>query len=304
MAPAQLVVVTGKGGVGRTHVAAAIAVGAARRGLRACAVELSGESSLAASLGLNGRAYQPRPGAEGVDVRSLTPLECLSDFGRRKLKLGSLGSLVLENRLIGAFVDSLPGLHDMLQLGKLENQINEPLAGEPQWDVVVLDAPATGHGLSLLASARAMREMTRVGPFFELARIIEDLLVDPLRCGVVVTTLAEELPAHETVELTAALRAEGLQVRGIVANRVAELAWPSGASWRDVAPPLASALGAEHALLRFAAAAAHRAEQEAEQVAWLRDRLPDLPVAVVPALPAPTPSAMAEYVPRSVWEAR
>ncbi len=268
-----------------------------------CAVELSGESSLASAFGLAGRAYAPRAATDGVQVCSFTPLECLSDFGRRKLMLGALGSLVLENRLMGAFIDSLPGLHDMLQLGKLENQINEPLPGDPEWDLIVLDAPATGHGLSLLSNARAMREMTRVGPFFELARIIETLLVDPARCGVVVTTLAEELPVHETRELVEALRAEGLHLRGVVMNRVESVALPPSWDWARIGPVLAERLGADHPLTAFTGSLARRAASEAAQVSWLRSELGALAVPVVPALEDPSPSVLAAYIPSSLWEA-
>lgn len=197
----RLLLVTGKGGVGKTTVSTALALAAARTGRRACVIELSGQEKVPLWLGLGGRQFRPRPIAEGCDVISLTAMECLEDFGHRKLHLGPLTSVVLGGRVMTAFVDTLPGFHDLLQLGKIENMITEPKSGDTAYDLIVVDAPATGHGATLLQAAQTMTSLTRVGPFHDLAQTIARLLTDTARTGVVVVTLPEELPVSETLDL-------------------------------------------------------------------------------------------------------
>lgn len=216
----RLIVVLGKGGVGRTTLTAALGVAAARRGLRACVIELGEGSALAAKFELTGRSFAFRRGAPGVDVWSLTVPECLEEFAQRKLKLPPFARHAVRNRFVTSFVDGVPGLHDLLLLGKIENLISEPLPSDPRYDVYVLDAPATGHGITLLQAARTMTEITRTGPFYELARSIELFLADPVRTATVLATIPEELPVQETIELARALRDEGFTPAAAIANQV------------------------------------------------------------------------------------
>src|SRR5690606_25201964 len=102
----RLIVVTGKGGVGRSTAAAALAHAAAASGRRVAVAELNGQATLAALHGLDGRSYAPRPMAPGVDTLSLTGMDALDDFGRRRLKVGALVHLLFQNRVIAAFLDA------------------------------------------------------------------------------------------------------------------------------------------------------------------------------------------------------
>lgn len=215
----RLIVVLGKGGVGRTTVSVALAAAAKRQGLRACVVEL-GESAAAAQLGLQGRSYAFRRGSHDIETWSLTVTECLEEFGRRKLRLPAVARGVLRNKTVLTFVDAVPGLNDLLVLGKVENLVTEPLPGDPSFDVLVLDAPATGHGITLLQAAATMSGLARSGPFHELSKRIGLFLADLEQTAVVIATLPEELPVSETLELAAQLGQEGLEVHTVVANRV------------------------------------------------------------------------------------
>ncbi|MEQ1565673.1 MAG: ArsA-related P-loop ATPase [Myxococcota bacterium] len=212
--------VLGKGGVGRSTVTAALGVAAARLGKRVCVAELGQDSALPPKLGLGGRSFAFRRGSHGVDVWSVTVSECLRDFARRKLGLPSFASSVVHNRFVDTFVDAVPGLNDLLVLGKIENLLNEPHPSDPQFDVLILDAPATGHGLTLLQAARTMSEITRAGPFHDLADTIDRFLSDPTRTATVAVTLLEELPVQETLELCGALVAEGFPPAAVIANAV------------------------------------------------------------------------------------
>jgi anion-transporting ArsA/GET3 family ATPase len=222
----RLLVVLGKGGVGRTTMTAALGVAAHQLGKRACVVEIA-DGALAAKLGLGGRSYAFRRTRSGVDVWSMTVPECLEEFARRKLSIPSFATSVLRNRFVDTFIDAVPGLNDLLLLGKLENLITEPLPSDPVYDVMILDAPATGHGLTLLQSAKTMAEITRAGPFHDLADTIGVFLADPVRTGVALVTLPEELPVQETLELAGSLRIEGYRVDAVIANLVEASPLPS-----------------------------------------------------------------------------
>lgn len=248
----RLIVVMGKGGVGRSSVTAALALAAVRTGKRTLIVEMGGGRDVAQYIGLDGRSYQPRPWRDGVDVSSITAAECLEDFGQRKLRTGALLRRVLNNRVSRAFLEAVPGLHDLLQLGKIENLLCEPLPRDTHYDLVILDAPATGHGLTLLSAARTMADLTRIGPFHDLAQVIATFLSDRQRTALVLVTLPEALPVQESLELHQSLHDDGAGLAAVIINRVqperipARSEWPAvldalrkaGSPWTEAAPEL------------------------------------------------------------------
>lgn len=259
----ELVVVMGKGGVGRSSLTAALALSAGQRGKRTLIVEMGGCRDVAQYLGLAERSYAPRPWRAGVDLASLTPAECLEDFGRRKLRTGALLKKVLNNRVSRAFLEAVPGLHDLLQLGKVENLLSEPLPTDTRYDLVVLDAPATGHGLTLLSAARTLADLTRIGPFHDLATIISGFLSDRERTALVLATLPEDLPVQESLELRASLQADGADLAAVVVNRLLPSPVPELDAWPHVREALTRAgapwdEGAEHV---ERAVLAHRQQQ-------------------------------------------
>ncbi len=236
----RLLLVVGKGGVGRTTVAITLALAAGQRGQRAAVLELYGNDQVPRRYGWEARSYDPRAVAPHVDTLSLTPYECLDDFGRQKLKVNALVRMIFRNRVFHAFVDAVPGLHDLFQLGKINNLATDPRAGQP-YDLLVVDAPATGHGLTLLSSARSMREMVGSGLVSDEAQLIQDLLEDPSRTGLVLVTLTDELPVNESLELVDQLGARRDLLAGVVVNQVRDLDLPESPPWDEVAEALAAA---------------------------------------------------------------
>ena len=228
----RLQFVIGKGGVGRSTIAAGLAVAAGADGRRALVVELNGLSDIGRRYGLD-RSYEPVNIAPGTDWRSLTPRDCVVDFGRRQLKLGAMSTRILGSRRLQRFLDAIPGLPDLLQLGKIENLLNEPASGEPVYDLVVVDCPATGHGLTLLDAPATMTEVSRAGPFHDLARIIADALTDGTS-GIVVTTLPERLPFSETLELLQGIAERPVPLDEVVLNRVLPAPVPQVSRWSQV----------------------------------------------------------------------
>lgn len=227
----QLLLVTGKGGVGRTTVAATLALAAGLAGKRAVVVELYGNDRVARRFELDGRAYAPRAIGPRADTMSLTPYECLDDFAKQKLRSATLARFLFANRVFRAFVDAVPGLHDLFQLGKINNLVIDPDPRGPAYDLVVVDAPATGHGLTLLSAASSMREMVRVGLVSDEATLIEEVLHDPLRTGVVLTSLPAELPVNESLELIEALGELRDLLAAVVVNQVRPHPFPTRPPW-------------------------------------------------------------------------
>lgn len=290
----RLLFVTGKGGVGRTTVTTALGVAAAQAGLNTLILELDGLGAVGSGWDGRARAYAPRSLRPRLDHASLTPAECAEDFGRTRLGMSRMSSLVFNNRMMQTLLDALPGLGDLVQLGKLENRLLDPGRGETAYDLVLVDAPATGHGLTLLAAARTMAEMTRVGPFFELARTVEALVQDPQRTGVVVVTLPEELPVSESLELVGALQADGFPPSLIVVNQLRAARLPEDPPWETVRPALAEGGPRLEALLHLADDLHLRQHSQEQAMARLADTLPEviganhaavLPVVRVPRVP-------------------
>jgi len=216
----RLVVVTGKGGTGKSTVSAALGIAAARRGLRTLLIETGGAQGLARALGRKHGRYRVLPVRDGLHLLSMNPQDALEDFVVRQLKLRALYRLVFRNRVIGPFMDTVPGLPDIIQLGKVWDLAQEHSDTGPHWDLLILDAPATGHGLTMLSSPANLMEVTRSGPFHANARRVHDLISDPAQTAIVITTLPEPLPVNEALQLYEGLGEGQQQVAACIVNQV------------------------------------------------------------------------------------
>jgi anion-transporting ArsA/GET3 family ATPase len=211
----RVVVVTGKGGVGKTVVSALIALAAARRGRRTLLAETSGATRVPPLFGHESGGYLTTRLGPHLWTQSIDPASAIEDYVVQQLRFKKLYQLVFRNRVMGPFVDAVPGLHDLIQLGKVFQ-----LVRDDAYDTIVIDAPATGHGLTMLAAPRAMMELTVTGPFHDNARDVARLFEDPERTALVLVTLPEDLPLNETEDLWRRLGALQALVRGVVINEV------------------------------------------------------------------------------------
>lgn len=278
----RLIFVVGKGGVGRTTVAITLAMAAAARGKTAGVLELYGNDQVPRRMGLPGRAYEPREIAPGVHTQSLTPNECLDDFGKQKLKVGALVRVLFHNRVFRAFVDAVPGLHDIFQLGKVNALATEPAPHDIPYDLIVIDAPATGHGLTLLQASKSMREMVGGGLVADEAQLIEDLLHDPTRTGLILVTLPDELPVNESLELVEGLGEHKDQLIAAVVNQVRDLDHPGAETWQAVRDALAAE--GQHALAQVGDDLIALGERQERAVDRLRTGLPEVLGRPIPIL--------------------
>ncbi len=193
-AASRLVIVAGKGGVGKTTVSAALASAAARSGLSVLLVELSVGTGLASLFGREPMGYEPVELATGVTGRTITPDEALLDY-LRVHGLSRISKRLVSSGALEIVATAAPGIRDILVLGKVR-----ALEQEGATDLIVLDAPAAGHAISFLLSARGMLDAVRVGPVQSQARDVLELLTDPARCQVVLVTLPEETPVNELID--------------------------------------------------------------------------------------------------------
>ncbi len=292
----RVLFVVGKGGVGKSVISAALASTAAAAGQRAIVAEMNGAETMAALFDHEPVGYEPRELAVRVHAISVTPAQATEEYLVRMLRFRLLYELVFRNRYIEPFMNGVLGLSDLISVGKVmdlewerTNGTHGPSAvGPHRWDLVVVDCPATGHGLSLLRAPRAIMDLTRIGPMHANAKQIETLLADRERTAVVLVTLAEEMPVSETLELAADLRKHvDVEIAGVVVNGVPPKLFASPeaeAAWTDVREWGLTAGGQATAAVRDAERALRDRARAEKHIARLRAALPDLPLAEVPML--------------------
>lgn len=202
-----LVLVTGKGGTGKSTLTAALAAVAAQRRGGAVALELSANPRMRAMLPPDARVR-----ALNLDVE-----HCLVPALGRLTGLPALAGAFARNKALTAFIRTSPAVREMIVLDELRDLVEKSsLERVP----VVVDLPATGHALSLLDTPRSVHRMLRIGPLAQVARRAEELLLDQARTELVAVALPEELPINETIELVRRARDLGVGCRFVVVTRV------------------------------------------------------------------------------------
>ena len=213
----KILLVAGKGGVGKTTGAAALAWSAAAVGLRVVLVEVDGTRGIASRFDAPALAYEPSElharTTGSLYGRRITPddalLEYLADHGMKRL-----GGRLVSTGTLDVIATAAPGIKDILILGKLKQ-----LVGTDAADLLVLDTPASGHALSFLRSPKGLADTVRSGPIRRQADEVVAVLTDPALCQVVLVTLAEETPVSEVMETAYALEEEvGVALGPVIVN--------------------------------------------------------------------------------------
>ncbi len=212
----ELLFVTGKGGTGKTTVAAATARYLAAKGLKVLLCEVDAKGELALAFDVTDPGFEPKEVAPGISLMSMDTESSLREYLRLYLKVPFVGSLGPLAKAFDFVATAAPGVKEILTVGKLCYEVRLH-----RYDVVVVDAPATGHIIGQLAAPQAINELVKVGLIRSQTEWMLDILSDPLRTGVMVVTTPEEMPVTETIELTASITAATtVALSAVVVNRV------------------------------------------------------------------------------------
>jgi anion-transporting ArsA/GET3 family ATPase len=280
----RLVVVTGKGGVGKTTVAAALGLLAARRGKRTVVCEVAQQERLAALFGVGDVGHLERELAPGLHAVSVQPERAKEEWLHHQLKSATLAGVLGGSRMFQYLTAAAPGLSELVTIGKVWDlaQLERRTSGSV-FDLAIVDAPSTGHGLAMLRAPGTYANVARVGPISRQAGIIDSFLHDAGSTGVLVVALPEEMPVSETIDFERRLADEvGIEVEQVVVNAIypqrfggeeaERLRSLDGRASPSASPALRTAL-AEH----------ERARGQRSQLRRLRRRV-KAPVATLPYL--------------------
>lgn len=215
----RIIFVSGKGGVGKSLVAAAIALDQAQKGRRVLLAEIGETSYYQDFWGLHAASHNPAPTGRGFDLALWSGETSLREYVLYYLKMERLYKLFFENKVMRALVNVAPGLSEIAILGKITSGIRK--VGPPlNYDLIVVDSYATGHALALFHSPKGLMEAVKFGPMGSHSREMLAVIENEQLCGYEVVTLLEELPVVETLEFKAQLKAElGVEAH-VVANKV------------------------------------------------------------------------------------
>jgi anion-transporting ArsA/GET3 family ATPase len=213
----RLIVVTGKGGVGKTTVAVALGLAAARAGKRTIIAEVAQQERMSRAFRREGLGYSEAELAPNFFGISIDPERALKEYLGQQVG-GTLGGVLFNNRIFEYFAAAAPGVRELATIGKAWDLAQPERRADP-YDLVILDAPASGHGLAMLRSPRTFGDIARVGPIRRRADLIHDFLRDPARTGLVAVALAQEMPVNETLEFRVKLQEEmGMRTQAVVVN--------------------------------------------------------------------------------------
>lgn len=216
----RLIFVTGKGGVGKTTVAAALGLAAANAGLRTIVCELDARERLHSLFNVSTRGFEEVELVPDLHAIAIDPQHAIEEYLLLQIKVRPLYDMLFKNRVFDYFAAATPGLAELVTIGKVWElaQPDRLKKKSVPYDLVIVDAPATGHALAMLEAPETFKRIARVGPIHRQAGYIQSFLHDPQTTAIVAVATAEEMPVNETLDLRAELRSRvGLDVSlGIV----------------------------------------------------------------------------------------
>ena len=284
----RLVLVTGKGGTGKTTVAAALGLVAARNGKRTVVCEVAEQERLADIFGADELGHNERELAPGLFGISIDPEKAKEEWLRHQLRSGALAGLLGKSPIFQYLTAAAPGLAEVVTMGKIWElaQLKRRTAKAAPYDLVIVDAPATGHGLALLRAPRTFADIAKVGPIKNHAETIHSFTADPKVTAIVAVALAEEMPVNETMDLEERLAGDmGMELSAVLVNGVLPERFSGADAEAMTAAEDAGSPAAREAIT--AALRAHeRARSQRSQVARLKRGI-EAPVSTLPFLLTP-----------------
>lgn len=204
----RLLFVTGKGGVGKTTVAAALGLAAANAGLRTIVCELDARERLHSLFNVTTRGFEEVELVPDLHAIAIDPQHAIEEYLLLQIKVRPVYDMLFKNRIFDYFAAATPGLAELVTIGKVW-ELAQPdrlkKKSEP-YDLVIVDAPATGHALAMLEAPETFKKIARVGPIHRQAGYIQSFLHDPATTAIIAVATAEEMPVNETLDLRSELR--------------------------------------------------------------------------------------------------
>ena len=217
----RLLFFTGKGGVGKSTVAAATALLASRIGKRVLLIEVDAKGDIPAQFEQRPVGFQPREIHPGILAMAMDTEASLQEYLKLNLRVPVLGRVGPLAKVLDFVASAAPGVKEILTIGKICWEVRESIEGRSDIDLVVVDATATGHIVAQLGAPEAIRELVDVGPVRAQTQWLSELLGDPAITAVNVVTTPEEMPVAETIELVGRLRTEvAVPLGTVIVNRV------------------------------------------------------------------------------------
>jgi anion-transporting ArsA/GET3 family ATPase len=280
-----LVFVTGKGGVGKTTIAVALGLRAASEGKRTIVCEVSAQENASRFFDHTQVGFHEVEMEENLWAISIDPDESMREYVLLQLKVRAMRDMLFRSRIFNYLAAATPGLKELVTIGKIWElaQLDRKVRQGRKYDLVIVDAPATGHGIGFLQTPRTFAAIARVGPIHSQAQQLDRLITDQRHTGTAIVALPEEMPVNETAALEHDLRSEvGVAVDRIYMNGL----YPQRFS-NEEAERLARLAEGENGAMRAAARAAvsehGRARSQRAQLARLRRRA-ETPVRALPFL--------------------
>jgi anion-transporting ArsA/GET3 family ATPase len=278
----RLLFVTGKGGVGKSTVALALGLAAAERGKRTIVCEVGAAEHASKVFRRAEIGFHEVELADNLWTISIDPDDSMREYLLLQLKVRAMGDLLTRSRIFTYLAAATPGLKELVTIGKIWElaQLDRRVKKGRKYDLVIVDAPATGHGIGFLQTPRTFANIARVGPIHNQAKALDAYITDHSRTGAAIIAIPEEMPVNETGLLESELAEIGVAVDRVYLNAVYPERF-SDAEAERLAEAAGSANGAARAGIRTALSEHRRAAAHREQLERLR-KLVSIPVETLP----------------------
>ena len=270
----RLVLVTGKGGVGKTTVSIALAMKAARAGKRTIFCEVASQEHSSEIFHRASVGFHEVEMEENLWAISIDPDESMREYVLLQLKVKAMRDLLFRSRIFTYLAAATPGLKELVTIGKIwELALDDrKVKHGRRYDTVIVDAPATGHGVGFLQTPRTFAGIARVGPMHQQAKTLDSFLTDKRKTGAAIVALPEEMPVNETISLERDLAEDvGIEVHEVFLNGLYPERFSSAETERLTALASSSATNSVRAASRSAVRESRRAGAQREQLARLEE---------------------------------
>ena len=279
----KLVFVTGKGGVGKSTVSLALGLAAAARGKRAIVCEVASQENASKVFHKGEVGFNEVEVAENLWAISIDPDESMREYLLLQLKVRAMRDLLVRSRLFNYLAAATPGLKELVTIGKIWElaQGDRKVKKGKAYDLVIVDAPATGHGIGFLQTPRTFASIARVGPIHSQAKELDRFITDQATTGVAIVSIPEEMPVNESATLERTLRDEvGLSVDRVYMNAMYPERFDRGEA-SELESALDRADGAARAAVNAALSQYRRSATQRDQLKRLKKAVTS-PVTILP----------------------